>query len=66
VGVRNAYPAAETFRLTVRSGRSAPATWTISLGPGQEWHRVLPAVAGEPVSARLTTPGPTLTARLAP
>jgi hypothetical protein len=66
VGVRNAYTRAETFRLTVQNGRSAPMTWTITLGPGQEWQRALSAVAGEPLSARLTGPGPTLTARLAP
>jgi hypothetical protein len=66
VGVRNAYPGAETFRLTVQNGRSAPMTWTITLGPGQEWQRAVPAVAGKPLSARLAGPGPTLTARLAP
>jgi hypothetical protein len=66
VGVRNAYPGPETFRLTVQNGRSAPMKWTITLSPGQEWQRIVPTVAGESLSARLTTPGPALTARLAP
>jgi hypothetical protein len=66
VDVRNAYPKAETFLLTVQNGNSAPMKWTITLGPGQEWKRIVPAVTGKPVSARLTTPGPALTARLAP
>jgi uncharacterized membrane protein len=65
VGVRNAYPEAETFQLLVWDGGSPAIAWTITLGPGQQWQRAVRAVAGKTLSAQLTTPGPVLTARLA-
>jgi hypothetical protein len=55
LGVRDAYPGRQTFRLVVSRGGKTVASWTLALTEGETWQRTVTS-AGGALSAALTTP----------
>jgi hypothetical protein len=57
LSVRSQYRGAETFHLVLLRGTSTVGTWDFRLDAGQSWERDVTAVAGQRLTARLTTVG---------
>jgi hypothetical protein len=66
LGVRNDYPATETFRLVLRRGAVPVGDWQLRLAAGQSWRSSIVAPAGSSLTATLTGTTRVLTVAVTP